>query len=86
MRCQDIYGSTESTRVDGTGVSALLTWDSKVTTVNAILGGVTNFVRQKMKADNVYNEFVNTVGVCNSTTTPNETLIIDATSYANCFK
>lgn len=55
---QDIYGSTESTRVDGKGVAALLTWDSKITTVNAILGGVTDLVRQKMKADNVYNEFI----------------------------
>lgn len=60
----DIYGSTESTRVDGTGVSALLTWDSKVTTVVAILGGVTDFVRQKMKADNVYDEFVDIIEVC----------------------
>jgi hypothetical protein len=60
----DIYGSTESTRVDGTGVSALLTWDSKVTTVNAVLGGVTDFVRQKMKADDIYTEFVDIIEVC----------------------
>jgi hypothetical protein len=59
----DIYGSTEAVRVDGTGVSALLTWDSKVTTVNAVLGGVTDFVRQKMKADNVYDEFVDIMEV-----------------------
>jgi hypothetical protein len=66
MLVLDIYGSTESTRVDGTGVSALLTWDSKITTVNAILGGVTDFVRQKMKADGVYTEFVDVVEVCYS--------------------
>ncbi|KAJ5214340.1 hypothetical protein N7449_001509 [Penicillium cf. viridicatum] len=60
-KMQNIYGSIESTRVDGTGVSALLTWDSKVTTVVAILGGVTDFVRQKMKADNVYDEFVDII-------------------------
>ncbi|KAI2760410.1 CAZyme family GH162 [Penicillium roqueforti] len=60
-KMQNIYGSTESTRVDGTGVSALLTWDSKVTTVVAILGGVTDLVRQKMKADHVYDEFVDII-------------------------
>lgn len=70
MILKDIYGSTESTRVDGTGVSALLTWDSKVTTVNAILGGVTDFVRQKMKAENIYDEFVSTIGVCTQDLSP----------------
>ncbi|CAI7565174.1 unnamed protein product [Penicillium glandicola] len=60
-KMQNIYGSTESTRVDGTGVSALLTWDSKVTTVVAILGGVSDFVRQRMKAENVYDEFVDII-------------------------
>jgi hypothetical protein len=60
---EDIYGSTESTRVDGAGVSALVTWDSKVTTVNALLGGVTDFVRQKMKADKIYDEFVDIIEV-----------------------
>ncbi|KAJ5963618.1 uncharacterized protein N7479_003494 [Penicillium vulpinum] len=57
----DIYGSTEATRVDGTGVSVLLTWDSKITTVVATLGGVNGFVRQKMKADNLYDEFVDII-------------------------
>ncbi|KAH6888458.1 hypothetical protein B0T10DRAFT_514173 [Thelonectria olida] len=57
-KMQNPYGSTESTRVDGELVSALLTWDSKVTTVVALLGGVTDLVRQKMKADGIYNDFV----------------------------
>lgn len=39
-------------------MSALLTWDSKVSTVNAILGGVFGLVSQKMKAENIYNSFV----------------------------
>ncbi|KAF7716682.1 Glucan endo-1,2-beta-glucosidase [Penicillium ucsense] len=60
-KMQNIYGSTESTRRDGAGVSALLTWDSKVTTVNSILGGVSDFVRQKMKSDKVYSTFVNRI-------------------------
>ena len=55
----DSYGSTESTRVDGEGVSALVTWDSKVTTVVALLGGVTDLVRERMKADGIYKKFIN---------------------------
>jgi hypothetical protein len=62
----DPYGSTESTRVDGELVSALLTWDSKVTTVVALLGGVTDLVRQRMKADGIYNDFVHIAKVCYS--------------------
>ncbi|GFG10024.1 hypothetical protein IFM5058_04716 [Aspergillus udagawae] len=57
-KMQNPYGSTESTRVDGKGISALLTWDSKVTTVNALLGGVTDLVRQRMKADGIYDDFI----------------------------
>jgi hypothetical protein len=40
-----------------------LTWDSKVTTVNAILGGVSDLVRQKMKTENIYKTFVNRIEV-----------------------
>ena len=54
----DPYGSTESTRVDGELVSALVTWDSKVTTVVALLGGCGDLVRQKMKTDGIYDEFI----------------------------
>ena len=54
---QNPYGSTESTRRDGTGVSSFVSWDSKVTTVNALLGGVTSLVRAKMKRDGIYEEF-----------------------------
>uniref|UniRef100_A0A0D2YAC5 Endo-beta-1,2-glucanase SGL domain-containing protein n=1 Tax=Fusarium oxysporum (strain Fo5176) TaxID=660025 RepID=A0A0D2YAC5_FUSOF len=39
-KMQNPYGSTESTRVDGKGVSALVTWDSKVTTVLSLMNGV----------------------------------------------
>lgn len=60
----DPYGSTESTRVDGEGISALLTWDSKVLTVVSILGGVTDLVRNRMQADGIYDEFVRIAEVC----------------------
>jgi hypothetical protein len=54
----DPYGSTESTRIDGTAISSFVSWDSKITTVNAILGGVGNFVKQKMAQDGIYDEFI----------------------------
>ncbi|CAM1502473.1 Fc.00g044570.m01.CDS01 [Cosmosporella sp. VM-42] len=57
-KMQNPYGSTESTRIDGEGVSALVTWDSKVTTVVALLGGVTDLVRERMKADGIYEDFI----------------------------
>lgn len=58
LTIEDPYGSTESTRVDGEGVSALLTWDSKVLTVVSILGGIKDLVRDRMKSDGIYDEFV----------------------------
>ncbi|KAL3956127.1 hypothetical protein ACCO45_008973 [Purpureocillium lilacinum] len=57
-KMQNPYGSTESTRVDGELVSALVTWDSKVTTVVSLLGGVGDLVRDKLKRDRKYDEFV----------------------------
>lgn len=44
--------------MDGEGVSALLTWDSKVLTVVALLGGVQDLVRDRMKQDGIYHEFI----------------------------
>ncbi|CEJ94702.1 hypothetical protein VHEMI10219 [[Torrubiella] hemipterigena] len=58
-KMQNPYGSTESSRVDGKLVSALVTWDSKVTTVMGLLGGVSDLVRPKMKADGIYRDFIN---------------------------
>lgn len=55
---QNLYGSTESERRDGTGISAFVSWDSKITTVIALLGGVGDFTRAKMKKDGIYKEFV----------------------------
>jgi hypothetical protein len=36
----------------------LLTWDSKVTTVNALLGGVRDLVRQGLKKEGLYKTFI----------------------------
>jgi hypothetical protein len=57
----DLYGSSESTRIDGTATSSFVSWDSKITTVNGILGGVTSLVRPHMQRDGVYDEFVKVV-------------------------
>jgi hypothetical protein len=39
-RMQSGYGSTEAINVNGTEISPLTTWDSKITTVLAMLGGI----------------------------------------------
>lgn len=60
-KMQNPYGTTESTRIDGTGVSALLTWDSKAITASALFGGVQDLVRQGLKQDGLYNEFTSVI-------------------------
>jgi hypothetical protein len=55
---QTPYGSAESLRRDGTGVSTTVSWESKVTTIVALLDGVSAFVRQKMQTDGIYSDFV----------------------------
>ena len=55
---QNPYGSSESTRRDGTGVSAFVSWDSKVTTLAALLGGVGKFVKAKMQDEGIYDTFI----------------------------
>jgi hypothetical protein len=55
---QNPYGSTESEQRSGKAISSFVSWDSKITTVNALLGGVSDFVRAKMQKDGIYNEFV----------------------------
>ena len=52
-------GSTESIRRDGTGVSAFVSWDSKVTTDVALLGGVGSFVKTGLMREGLYKDFVN---------------------------
>ena len=41
---QTRYGSTEATKIDGSQVSPMLTWDAKITTVISILGGFSDTV------------------------------------------
>lgn len=67
-RMQSFYGSTEAINVNGTEISPLTTWDSKITTVLAMLGGIGPLVEQALKADkvtfnqqNAYERFVDII-------------------------
>jgi hypothetical protein len=44
-------------------MSSFVSWDSKITTVNAVLGGVKDFVRVKMQDDGIYDEFISVTQV-----------------------
>ncbi|KAH3766789.1 GPI anchored protein [Pelomyxa schiedti] len=47
---QSNYGSTESIDIDGTAICPCMTWDSKITTLVAALGGVGPFTEKYMRA------------------------------------
>jgi hypothetical protein len=50
-RMQGPYGSTEAINVNGTEISPLVTWDSKITTVLAMLGGVGGITKNALKKE-----------------------------------
>jgi hypothetical protein len=50
-RMQSSYGSTEAINVNGTEICPLTTWDSKITTVLAMLGGVGPIVQDGLEAE-----------------------------------
>jgi hypothetical protein len=68
-RMQSKYGSTESINVNGTEICPLTTWDSKITTVLAMLGGVGPIVEEGLRNEKssmngfttLYDQFVNIV-------------------------
>ncbi|EFC36809.1 predicted protein [Naegleria gruberi] len=60
-RMQGIYGSTESIHINGKKICPVLTWDSKITTIVALCGGIFNYTREYMKKHNVYNEFIQSI-------------------------
>jgi hypothetical protein len=59
----DQYGSTEGFKIDGTGVSSMVTWDSKILTVVSLLGGSKDIVGAAMKKDGIYDDFLAQVNV-----------------------
>jgi hypothetical protein len=67
-RMQHKYGSTEAINANATEISPLTTWDSKITTVLGMLGGIGDATAKALKTDkvqftgeNAYDAFVNIV-------------------------
>jgi hypothetical protein len=57
---QNIYGSTESANINGSAISPVITWDSKVTTLVAMLSShLINVSRQILEQDRTYERFYN---------------------------
>jgi hypothetical protein len=54
-------GIGESFRKDGKGVAPVLTWDGKVLPLVAYSGGIADEVRKMLKADGLYDRFMETV-------------------------
>lgn len=50
-RMQSRFGSTEAVNVNGTMICPLTTWDSKITTVLAMLGGIGDMVGQALREE-----------------------------------
>lgn len=67
-RMQNKFGSTEAINANATEISPLTTWDSKITTVLAMLGGIGDITAAALKSDkvlstgkNAYEAFVEVV-------------------------
>lgn len=60
-KMQNPYGSTESVTVDGKRICPLVTWDSKITSLIAMLGGVGHLSARQLKKDGKYELFYNRV-------------------------
>ena len=45
---QTAYGSVEGLNITGSSIAPFLTWDTKMTTVIAMLGGLTPNVKERM--------------------------------------
>jgi len=58
---QGPLGSTEATNINNTLISPLLTWDSKITTLCAMVGGVSDLVEEVLQLEDKYNRFYDVV-------------------------
>jgi hypothetical protein len=56
-RMQGPYGSTEASSLDGKRMSPVATWDSKITSVVAMLGGIAHISERVMVRDNTFARF-----------------------------
>eukprot|EP00042_Codosiga_hollandica_P019315 m.59418 g.59418 ORF g.59418 m.59418 type:complete len:517 (-) comp49239_c0_seq4:61-1611(-) len=60
-RMQGPYGSTEAVNLNGTEISPLLTWDSKITSLMTLSGGAADLLRQALQLDGYYDRFAEVV-------------------------
>jgi len=56
-KMQGPFGSTESCDVWGSQISPVLTWDTKITTMCALVGGVVDITEKGFKEDGKYQRF-----------------------------
>ncbi len=57
---QNLYGSTEAANIDGKSISPVITWDSKITTLVAMLSShLIDISRQILQRDQNYERFYN---------------------------
>ena len=61
-RMQSFYGSTEAINVNGTEISPLVTWDSKITTLLAMLGGIGSINKRALALEKDYSYSVADTG------------------------
>ncbi|EGC39213.1 hypothetical protein DICPUDRAFT_75224 [Dictyostelium purpureum] len=54
---QNPYGSTESTNIEGDEISPVITWDSKITTVLSMLGGVSEINYNYLQLNSNFSRF-----------------------------
>ncbi|KAK5576401.1 hypothetical protein RB653_007544 [Dictyostelium firmibasis] len=54
---QNQFGSTESVNIIGTEIAPVITWDSKITTVLSMLGGISNINLQFLKSNGLFERF-----------------------------
>lgn len=55
---QSYLGAVDALRRDGSAVASVVSWRTKAPAMLALLGGITDFVRDGMQRDGVYGEFI----------------------------
>lgn len=60
-KMQGPHGTTESVRVDGAYIAPVVTWDSKITSLLAMCGGIGDLVGKGLKSDGTYARFSDVV-------------------------
>lgn len=93
---QTKYGSLEATNVTGHNVSPMLTWDTKITTLVAMLGGTRHIIEKELEKRGVLNvmknrleleyslAFRNAVGFDAPYAVPNKTVTAGKKDFTSC--